>query len=324
MAAVIDAAPRARPRAPSAVRTRRVPPCPRSASPPSPAPSSARALPAASAGPTRSPPSCTATAPTPRHLALPGHELDARAQGRRANALLTLQLDGASELALPKAIQRDPIKGDLEHVDLVLVRRGEKVTVEVPVTLTGEADPGRPGRPAAGHAVRRGRGHAHPDRFEVSIEGMRGRRPHPRRRRHAARAAPRWSPTRTRSWSRSWPRRPPSSSRPSWPAPRRRPGSSATSRPRRRGGRRGDRRRRRTPTPTASSADGPCSWSSGSATPARRTRATGTTSASWSLDLLADRVGRALQGAPGARRGGRGPARPAAGAARCWPSRGRT
>ncbi len=51
--------------------------------------------------------------------------------------MLTLQLDGGSELALPKAVQRHPIRGDFEHVDLLLVRLGEKVTVEVPITLVG-------------------------------------------------------------------------------------------------------------------------------------------------------------------------------------------
>ena len=75
----------------------------------------------------------------PRHLALPAREFG-HAIKAGANTLLTLQLDGGgTELALPKAIQRDPIRGDYEHVDLLLVRRGEKVTVEVPVTLTGEA-----------------------------------------------------------------------------------------------------------------------------------------------------------------------------------------
>jgi large subunit ribosomal protein L25 len=55
------------------------------------------------------------------------------------NVLLTLDLEGGSELALPKDVQRDPIKGFLEHVDLVLVRRGEKVTVEIAVHVVGEA-----------------------------------------------------------------------------------------------------------------------------------------------------------------------------------------
>jgi large subunit ribosomal protein L25 len=73
----------------------------------------------------------------PRHIALPAREFNHAIKGG-ANTLLTLQIDGGSELALPKAIQRHPIRGDYEHVDLLLVRRGEKVTVEVPVTLTGE------------------------------------------------------------------------------------------------------------------------------------------------------------------------------------------
>jgi large subunit ribosomal protein L25 len=61
---------------------------------------------------------------------------------RTANVLIRLDgLGGASELALPKAVQRDAIRGTVEHVDLVLVRRGEKVTVEVPVTVTGEVAP---------------------------------------------------------------------------------------------------------------------------------------------------------------------------------------
>jgi large subunit ribosomal protein L25 len=75
----------------------------------------------------------------PRHIALPAREFSHAIKGG-ANTLLTLQLDGTSELALPKAIQRHPIRGHYEHVDLLLVRRGEKVTVEIPVTLTGEAE----------------------------------------------------------------------------------------------------------------------------------------------------------------------------------------
>ena len=76
----------------------------------------------------------------PRHFTLPGHEL-MLALKHDANALLTLQTEEGDQLALPKVIVRDPIKGHLEHVDLVAVRKGEKVTVEVPVQLTGEAAP---------------------------------------------------------------------------------------------------------------------------------------------------------------------------------------
>lgn len=76
----------------------------------------------------------------PKHLSLPGHDLMLALKHGGSNALLTLQIDGEEQLALPKSVARDPIKGFLEHVDLVVVRRGEKVTVDVPITLTGESD----------------------------------------------------------------------------------------------------------------------------------------------------------------------------------------
>jgi large subunit ribosomal protein L25 len=75
----------------------------------------------------------------PRHLALPAREFANVLRGGGANVLLTLVIDGGTELALPKAIQRNPIRGDYEHVDLLLVRRGEKVHVDVRVLLVGEA-----------------------------------------------------------------------------------------------------------------------------------------------------------------------------------------
>ncbi|MDP9435768.1 MAG: 50S ribosomal protein L25/general stress protein Ctc [Actinomycetota bacterium] len=75
---------------------------------------------------------------SPRHYSLPGHEL-MLALRHDPNALLTLQTEQGDQLALPKSVVRDPVKGFLEHVDLVAVRQGEKVTVDVPVTVTGEA-----------------------------------------------------------------------------------------------------------------------------------------------------------------------------------------
>jgi large subunit ribosomal protein L25 len=76
----------------------------------------------------------------PRHVSLPGH--DVLLALRTANVLIRLEgLPGGSQLALPKAIQRDPIRGSVQHVDLIMVRHGEKVTVEVPVTVTGEVAP---------------------------------------------------------------------------------------------------------------------------------------------------------------------------------------
>ncbi|MGW2639407.1 50S ribosomal protein L25/general stress protein Ctc [Streptomyces sp. NPDC001348] len=77
----------------------------------------------------------------PLHLTLPGHELLLAL--RTPNVLISLDIDGkTNELAIPKSVQRDPIKGFLEHVDLLLVKRGEKVTVEIPVHTEGELAPG--------------------------------------------------------------------------------------------------------------------------------------------------------------------------------------
>ena len=73
----------------------------------------------------------------PVHITLPGH--DTMMALKSANALLDIEVDGESQLALAKDIQRDAIKPVIEHVDLVIVRRGEKVNVDVPVTTEGEA-----------------------------------------------------------------------------------------------------------------------------------------------------------------------------------------
>ncbi|MFJ4243716.1 50S ribosomal protein L25/general stress protein Ctc [Streptomyces iakyrus] len=77
----------------------------------------------------------------PVHLTLPGHDLLMAL--RTLNVLIALDIDGKSnELAIPKSVQRDPLKGFLEHVDLQLVKRGEQVTVEIPVHTEGELAPG--------------------------------------------------------------------------------------------------------------------------------------------------------------------------------------
>jgi len=75
----------------------------------------------------------------PVHISLPGH--DTMMALKQANALLTIVIDGAEQLALAKDVQRDPIKPVIDHVDLVVVRKGEKVTVDVSVHLEGEAAP---------------------------------------------------------------------------------------------------------------------------------------------------------------------------------------
>ncbi len=107
----------------------------------------------------------------PIHIALPAHETLLAL--RAANALLSITVDGVNaQLALPKQIQRDPVRGTIEHVDLLLVRQGEKVTVEVPIVLTGEAADDTtvnhdlqtlPLMVEATHI---------PERVEISIEGL--------------------------------------------------------------------------------------------------------------------------------------------------------
>ncbi|MGC3994266.1 MAG: 50S ribosomal protein L25/general stress protein Ctc [Propionicimonas sp.] len=73
----------------------------------------------------------------PVHLSLPGHELLLAL--RVANAVLELSVDGGKDqLALAKQVQRNPVKGNIEHLDLVIVRKGEKVTVEVPLVVVGD------------------------------------------------------------------------------------------------------------------------------------------------------------------------------------------
>ena len=75
----------------------------------------------------------------PMHVTLPGHATWMALKNGGANALLELDIDGTSQLALTKQVQVDPIRRTLEHIDFVAVTKGEKVTVEVPVHLHGEA-----------------------------------------------------------------------------------------------------------------------------------------------------------------------------------------
>ncbi|MEY2848498.1 MAG: hypothetical protein RI885_1163 [Actinomycetota bacterium] len=72
-----------------------------------------------------------------QHLTLPGHEVALLL--RKANAVLDLDIAGTAQLALVKDVQKDPVKQIIEHIDLVVIRRGEKVTIDVPVHLEGES-----------------------------------------------------------------------------------------------------------------------------------------------------------------------------------------
>ncbi|MCW2867417.1 MAG: ribosomal protein [Marmoricola sp.] len=75
----------------------------------------------------------------PVHLTLPGHDTMMALKHGGANALLQLEVEGTTRLALTKQVQADPIKGFLEHVDFVEVVKGEMVTVDIPVHVTGES-----------------------------------------------------------------------------------------------------------------------------------------------------------------------------------------
>jgi len=76
----------------------------------------------------------------PVHVTLPGHETMLAL--KTPNALLSIDLGSENHLAIPKQVQRDPLKGFIEHVDLLIVKRGEKVTVDVAITVTGEPESG--------------------------------------------------------------------------------------------------------------------------------------------------------------------------------------
>jgi large subunit ribosomal protein L25 len=75
----------------------------------------------------------------PVHVTLPGHDTMMAIKHGGANAVLNIDVEGKVQLALTKQVQADPIRGFIEHVDFVAVKKGEKVTVDVPIHLVGEA-----------------------------------------------------------------------------------------------------------------------------------------------------------------------------------------
>ena len=107
----------------------------------------------------------------PRHYALPGRELTA-ALKHDSNQLLTLETADGEQLALAKVIVRDPIRRTLEHIDLIAVRKGEKVVVEVPVVLTGKAGSDTLVDQQTMTLTVEADATQLPDHFEVSIEGL--------------------------------------------------------------------------------------------------------------------------------------------------------
>ena len=108
----------------------------------------------------------------PRHVSLPARELANAIRHGGSNVLLTLDVEGGEQLVIPKSIQRHPIKGYFEHVDLLAVRRGEKVTVDVPIHVVGDIVPGGLlNQEATSISVEAEATHL-PTGFEVSIEGL--------------------------------------------------------------------------------------------------------------------------------------------------------
>jgi large subunit ribosomal protein L25 len=109
----------------------------------------------------------------PVHISLPGHELLVALKHGGANTLLRLEgLESGDQLALPKSVVRDPIKGSFEHVDLLLVRQGEKVSVDIAVNVVG--DVASDGMLDVSHntlAVEAEATHI-PSEFEISVEGL--------------------------------------------------------------------------------------------------------------------------------------------------------
>lgn len=107
----------------------------------------------------------------PVHLNLHRHQLTmALRQG--LNALLTISVDGKDELALAKDVQVHPLRRVIQHVDLLLVKKGEKVTVDVSLELTGQAAPGGQEYLDLNELTIEAEATAIPDVIEVSIEGL--------------------------------------------------------------------------------------------------------------------------------------------------------
>jgi len=107
----------------------------------------------------------------PRHYSLPGHEL-MLALKHDSNVLLTLATEDGDHLALPKVVVRHPIRRTVEHVDLIAVRKGEKVTVEVGLTLVGNAEPGTLVDQQLNTISVLAEANNIPDHVEVSIQGL--------------------------------------------------------------------------------------------------------------------------------------------------------
>ncbi|MGH3565250.1 MAG: 50S ribosomal protein L25/general stress protein Ctc [Pseudonocardia sp.] len=108
----------------------------------------------------------------PQHLALPSLEFARVVRDQGRNAVLTINVDGTPQLALTKTVVTHPIRPYIEHVDLLVIRRGEKVVVEVQVVVTGEAGPGSMITQDLNTIEVEADVSSIPEHVEVSVEGL--------------------------------------------------------------------------------------------------------------------------------------------------------
>ncbi|MDF3339219.1 50S ribosomal protein L25/general stress protein Ctc [Mycolicibacterium septicum] len=108
----------------------------------------------------------------PQHLEINAREFSAVLRHSGTNAVLTLDIDGKEQLALTKALDIHPIRRNIQHADLLVVRRGEKVTVEVTVTVEGDAVPGALVTQDANHIEIEAEALSIPEHLTVSIDGV--------------------------------------------------------------------------------------------------------------------------------------------------------
>jgi len=106
----------------------------------------------------------------PQHVTLPGHETALIL--RKSNQVLELDIQGKVQLALVKDVQKDPVRQIIEHIDLIVVRKGEKVTVDVPVHLEGESASGTSVNQDANTISLEVEATHIPESITVSIEGL--------------------------------------------------------------------------------------------------------------------------------------------------------
>jgi len=106
----------------------------------------------------------------PVHVTLPGHQLMLAL--KNSNALLTIDLGTEQHLAIPKQVQRDPLKGFIEHADLLIVKKGEKVTVDVRINVVGDAVSGNLVILENSTIAVEAEATHIPESFEVSVEGL--------------------------------------------------------------------------------------------------------------------------------------------------------